>query len=172
MTKRLVLNLMGPDQPGIVDNLADVIAAHGGNWEQSSMARLGGNFAGILMISVADEDADELVKVLESLDSTCLSVTIAPPKIIPRTGTVVDLEIVGQDHVGIVHDISHVLADLKVNVDEFESYVEPASVSGGNVFRAHVCIRVPDGLDVDEVRDKLENIASDLMIDLNFQVEG
>ena len=76
MTKQLVLNLMGPDQPGIVDNLAEVIAAHGGNWEQSSMARLGGNFAGILLISVADDEADELVKVLESLDSTCLSVTI------------------------------------------------------------------------------------------------
>jgi len=172
MTKRLVLNLMGPDQPGIVDNLAEVIAAHGGNWEQSSMARLGGNFAGILLISVADNEADELVKVLESLDSTCLSVTVAPPREIPRTGTVVDMEIVGQDHVGIVHDISHVLASLKVNVDEFESYVEPASVSGGNVFRAHVCMRLPDGLDVDLLRTKLEDLASDLMVDLEFDVGG
>lgn len=170
MTKRLVLNLIGPDQPGIVDNLAEVIAAHGGNWEQSSMARLGGNFAGILMITVADKDADELVKVLESLDSTCMSVAVAPPKIIPRTGTVVELDITGQDHVGIVHDISHILADMKVNVDEFESKIEPASVSGGNVFRAHIRMRLPDGLDVDDLRARLEDIASDLMIDLNFEV--
>ena len=46
----LVLTLIGPDRPGLVEAVAEVVAAHGGNWLESRMARLAGKFAGILRI--------------------------------------------------------------------------------------------------------------------------
>jgi hypothetical protein len=38
MRASIVLTVIGPDRPGIVELLSTTIAAHGGNWEQSRMA--------------------------------------------------------------------------------------------------------------------------------------
>ena len=38
----LVLTLIGPDRPGLVEAVAEVVAAHGGNWLESRMAHLAG----------------------------------------------------------------------------------------------------------------------------------
>ena len=48
----LVLTLIGPDRPGLVEAVAQPIAANGGNWLESRMAHLGGKFAGILRVDV------------------------------------------------------------------------------------------------------------------------
>ena len=48
----LVLTLIGPDRPGLVEAVAEVIAGHGGNWLESRMAHLAGQFAGILRVEV------------------------------------------------------------------------------------------------------------------------
>lgn len=44
----MVMTVIGKDRPGLVRSLSKVIEASGGNWEQSRMCRLGGQFAGIL----------------------------------------------------------------------------------------------------------------------------
>ena len=61
----LVLTVIGDDRAGLVNALADVVTAHGGNWERSQLAELAGKFAGIVQVSVADERADELAAALE-----------------------------------------------------------------------------------------------------------
>ena len=52
MQTQIVLTLIGPDRPGLVEALSDEIARVGGNWEQSRMARLADQFAGILCVSL------------------------------------------------------------------------------------------------------------------------
>jgi glycine cleavage system regulatory protein len=52
----LVLTVIGNDTSGLVDALADPIAHHGGSWDRSHMARLAGQFAGIVVVSVPDEN--------------------------------------------------------------------------------------------------------------------
>ena len=55
MSTTLVLTVIGTDRPGLVESIAAVVAAHGGNWLESRMARLGGQFAGIVRIEVPRE---------------------------------------------------------------------------------------------------------------------
>ena len=57
----LVLTVIAPDQPGLVERIAQCIAAHGGNWLESRMARLANKFAGLLLVSVPEGRADALV---------------------------------------------------------------------------------------------------------------
>ena len=64
----LVLTLIGPDRPGIVDSVSEVVAAHGGNWLESRMAHLAGKFAGVLCVEVADDQAAALEDALSRLD--------------------------------------------------------------------------------------------------------
>ena len=39
----LILTVIGPDRPGLVRALAQSVAAHGGSWLESRMARLAGD---------------------------------------------------------------------------------------------------------------------------------
>ena len=63
----LILTVAGADRPGLVAAVADVVDAHGGNWENSSLAELAGTFAGVIEVSVAEDRAPELQTALRSL---------------------------------------------------------------------------------------------------------
>src|SRR5688572_2298744 len=169
MRTSLVLTVIGDDRPGIVEQLSDRILAAGGNWEESRMARLAGKFAGLLRVSVDAERADELASRLAMLDEGGLTV------VAERSGDTGSpafracaLDIVGSDHPGIIRDISRVLAQHGVNIEELETEVMHAPMSGETLFRARARLGLPPRLTVDEIRRILEAIAADVMVDLTF----
>ena len=61
MTTYLVLTAIGEDKPGLVESLVRIISDNSGNWLESSMSQLAGKFAGILRVSVNDNNADKLI---------------------------------------------------------------------------------------------------------------
>jgi glycine cleavage system regulatory protein len=167
MRDTLVLTVLGVDRTGLVEMLAQRIAAAGGNWEDSRMARLAGQFAGILLVTVDAGRADELVAGLRGLDASGLQVTVratAPPP--APAGTRVRLELTGQDRPGIVRDVSQILSRQAVNVEELESSVGSAPMSGDPLFRARARLLVPPSLVLGELRAALEALANDLIVDL------
>jgi len=72
MLTNLVMTLIGADQPGLVQLVAARVADHGGNWLESRMSHLGGQFAGIVRVEVPAEKADGLVRALQQLDAAGL----------------------------------------------------------------------------------------------------
>src|SRR5690606_5724164 len=79
----------------------------------------------------------------------------------------IELELVGQDRPGIVRDVSAVLARHGVNIEELETEVESASMSGELLFRARAALMLPDGGDAEALRADLERLANELMVDLH-----
>ena len=67
MLATLVMTVIGPDRPGLVQLLATRVADHGGNWLESRMCRHGGQFAGLLRVEVAEEQSDALRRALAGL---------------------------------------------------------------------------------------------------------
>ena len=59
------MTLLGTDRPGLVRVLADLVANHGGNWLDSRMARLAGQFAGIVRIECPEETVESLIEALK-----------------------------------------------------------------------------------------------------------
>ena len=169
MRTSLVLTVIGADRPGIVEQLSDQVLAAGANWEESRMARLAGKFAGVLRVSVDAELANRLADDLRALASGDLTVVIEHGGEIAVSGSrALGLEIVGQDRPGIVRDISHVLARRGVNIEELETEVASAAMSGEPTFRARARVRLPDTTSVDDIRAALEAMADNLMVDLEF----
>jgi len=166
----LVMTVIGQDRPGLVESVADLVASHGGNWLESRMSRLGGHFAGILRVEVATEEEQALVANLKGLSSRGLSVVVHSDqrKPEPPPGRLRILEIVGQDRPGIVRDISHALATYGVNVEELQTECASAAMTGETLFKARAKLRVPDSADVETIRQNLEKIASDLIVDVSF----
>ncbi len=165
----LVLTLIGPDRPGLVEAVADPIAAHGGNWLESRMAHLAGQFAGILRVEVPDDRAAALTEALRRLDTRGLHVTIQRgPRPAPSSRRAFVVDLVGLDRPGIVREVSRVLAERGVNIEELVTDRAPAPMSAELLFRSRARINVPDQLDAAELRARLEKLAQDLMVQVTL----
>ena len=165
----LVLTVIGDDHAGLVKELSSVIADHGGNWETSRMAHLAGKFAGIVLVTVSDQHAQALVSDLEPLETRgLLDITAAvstpsqPASDRPR----LRLELVGLDQPGIVRDISNALAARNVNIEELETETSAAPMDGGILFKAAATLVLPEDLSSDDLTDVLEELAAQLMVDI------
>lgn len=170
----LVMTIIGPDRTGLVESVAQVVADHGGNWLESRMCRLGGEFAGILRIELPVEKRQMLLGALQALQSRGLTVVVRPDEAAVATthGRQARLEIVGHDHPGIVRQITHALARANVNVEEFSSECVSAPMSGETLFKAIARLQLPDGCDDAALKTELEKIADDLLVDISFAELG
>jgi glycine cleavage system regulatory protein len=164
----LVLTAIGDDRPGLVTALSDLVTEHGGNWERSQMAELAGKFAGVVLVTVPDPRADDLISALATLrDRGLLDVRAeraAPTE--PHHGAPLLLELVGSDRPGIVREISRALASCGVSIDELSTTTRDAPMAGGTLFEAHASLSLPAGVDAADVQAALEAVANELMVDL------
>ena len=166
----LVLTLIGPDRPGIVEAIAEPIARHGGNWLESRMAHLAGKFAGILRIDVPAGRQASLVSALGELEASGLKLTIevGPEAVAEPASRTFLLELVGLDRPGIVREISHALAERGVNIEELTTDRTTAPMSGELLFRSRARVSVPAGTDPERLRERLEQLAGDLMVQITL----
>ncbi|HEX4263645.1 MAG TPA: ACT domain-containing protein [Verrucomicrobiae bacterium] len=170
MQHSLVMTVIGDDRPGLVDSVASIVAEHGGNWLESRMSRLGGQFAGIVHVEVPADKERSLAKALKGLDAHGLTIVVHSSQrqpMVPRHSSI--LEIVGQDRPGIVRQISHTLAGFGVNVEELDTECASAAMSGEPLFKARAVLTIPDSCNVAELRKTLEKIAADLIVEISLE---
>jgi glycine cleavage system regulatory protein len=168
----LVLTILGPDRPGLVEQIAKIVAEHNGNWLESRMAHLAGQLAGILRVEVDADQADSLASSLASLAQSGLESIIHPDPAATSTGAdkrpLLHLDLMGQDRPGIVREISRVLASLGVNVEELTTECRAAAETGHPTFHAEAQLRLPPNITEATLRQTLEAVAHDLMVDIKL----
>ncbi|WP_425307389.1 ACT domain-containing protein [Ammonicoccus fulvus] len=168
-----VITLIGDDRVGLVQSLADGVARTGGNWERSSLAELAGKFAGIVMVTVPDDRAEELADNLRHLDGM-LDVRIqraSEETTAAEDSATIRLELVGNDRPGIVNEISTALRSHGITIDKLESHVSDAPMYGGQLFNCNAVLRGPESA-LSGARADLERIATELMVDLNLVADA
>jgi len=169
MRVSLVMTLLGPDRPGLVEAVAECVRRHEGNWLESRLARLSGHFAGILQIQLPARREEEFrasVRDLEKKEG--LQCLISATEAAMAPGRLVTLSCIGQDRPGIVYAISDVLAEFGVNVESFDSACVSAPMSGETLFEATLTVRLPDELDMDALERRLAHIGDELMLDVKM----
>jgi glycine cleavage system regulatory protein len=169
MKNTLVLTVISPDRTGLVESIARAVAEHGGNWLESRMCRLGGEFAGILRVEIPADQKSALLGALQKLQANGLQIVVREAASAAKvSGKQTRLEIVGDDRPGIVREITSALARAGVNVEEFTSEVASAPMSGETLFKAAACLQLPDSCDLGSLKKDLEKIAADLQVDVSF----
>jgi glycine cleavage system regulatory protein len=170
----LVMTVIGKDRPGLVESVASLVNRHGGNWLESRMCRLGGEFAGILRVHVDESHQQDLERELKHLDAEGLTVVIQSARAAPERpgGRLAALELVGQDRPGIVREISGALARQGVNVEELSTECSSAPMSGETLFTARAKLQIPESCPVPELRKELEHIAGNLLVDVSIDELG
>jgi glycine cleavage system regulatory protein len=166
----LVVTLIGPDRTGLVSAISDKAAEHGANWADSLMANFAGQFAGIVQLQVPPQNCDALMASLRALESPQLRILIAQgqdgkPAAATRR---LRLDLVGNDHPGIIHSISSQLARHGVSIDKLQTQIVSGAMSGEQMFQMQARLTVPIALDADDLRSGLEGLANELMVDISF----
>lgn len=176
----LILTVIGPDRPGLVQALSDAVKRHDANWLESELAQLAGHFAGIVHVRAPEDAADALVADLADLQSKGLTVNVTTPPHVEAPQTTGDLrgdvrgyvlELMGLDRPGIVRDLAHALADRRINVAQLKTHVRSAPMSGELMFVAHARLHAPHDADPDELHDALDQLAADLDLDLTLTAQ-
>jgi glycine cleavage system regulatory protein len=150
--------------------VARVVAGHGGNWLESRMNRLGGQFAGIIRVEIAPAAEPALTRDLAALSAEGLTV-VWRSDVEEQGGTrrFAAIELVGLDRPGIVRDISQALARAGANVEELTTSRESAAMSGEPLFKAEIKISLPENCEVGAIRRELEEIAANLLVDISLE---
>jgi len=170
----LVVTAVGQDRRGTVETITDVIVNHSANIEESRMARLGGEFAVIMLLSLAEENLSHLIENLKGLEKKGLTLTASETdfsRIEIFQGYVpYEISVIGADHEGIVNSVARYLASEHINVEEMDTRVTPAPNTGTPLFSMYAKIQAPPQLSLNQLREKLAIIGRDLDVDIDVKV--
>ncbi|MGH1486114.1 MAG: glycine cleavage system protein R [Cellvibrionaceae bacterium] len=167
--QHMVITLLSDDKPGIVQQVADIIAHEQGNWLESKMSQLAGKFAGILKVSIDDNNIDSLSQALKSLSTKGIQVLIEKEHTSELSnGKLLSFELIGADRVGIVSEIALAFSEKSINIDELETRCSSMPWSGEPLFEATGILIAPESINKDELLDKLDSIEDKLGIDISI----
>ncbi|MEK6753006.1 MAG: ACT domain-containing protein [Chloroflexota bacterium] len=173
MPKNIVLTLTGKDKIGLVDRVTSLMVTRSGNVESSRMARLGGEFAMLMLVTVSDKEFPNLDQDLQQLRGEGYQVTLLQTEDVAKkyAGWLpYEIEVTGADHEGIIHEISHHLATQGINIENMDTNSTPAPMSGTPLFTMKGVILIPPKLNFHEWSDALEEIGDKLNVSVKLGV--
>jgi len=174
MSKRFVLTLTGSDKIGIVEHVTELILECGGDVQASRMARLGGEFAMLLLVSIPETEVEHLSQNTEKLSGEGFKVTVTETEwgVATQRGDWLpyQIEVRGANHEGIIHEIAEHLSDQGINIESIDTNVVPAPMSGAPLFTMDAIVVAPPELPKNKWEDELEEVADRLNVDLEVSV--
>ena len=172
MQQQYVITFAGADRTGLVETLADLVKAHDGDWQQSELTRLGGAFAGVILVSVSSAGFKALDQAVQTDGNTNLSIHLTRATAEPHIEPNLRLTLTGPDRPGIVYEITHELAELQINILHFSSHVQSGAWSGEALFIADLETRTPAELDLDELRDRLDAVEEKMTLEIDIESDS
>jgi glycine cleavage system transcriptional repressor len=174
MREGLIITAVGQDRPGIVERISGAIFQVGCNLEDSRMAILGGEFALVALVGGSVSRLEEVERVVRDLCAEIgLSAQFKPTRIGPARAEAegripYKLTAVAMDQPGIVHKITHLLAEHGVNVATLETRLTYAPDSGTPIFALELLAQVPARLPVAQLRQALRELSDAENLDLEL----
>lgn len=167
-TTSLVLTVIGDDRPGLVEQLATAISQHQGSWLESSMAHLSGKFAGIVCVSLPEGQLETLKAALADLPGLRITSEVSGTTGAKAGSRRLKLSLIGHDRIGIVREVSQVLARHAVNVEDLTTHTASAPMSAEILFHATAELTATPELDTRALTTDLELLSNDLMVDITL----
>jgi glycine cleavage system transcriptional repressor len=177
MKRYYALSAIGKDRPGIVAEVAGLIYECGGNLEDSSMTRLGDQFALLILFSGSGEEFQyRLSTGVKRLEwEKHLSIFLTPVEETERESKLkekfesYELSTTGMDRMGIVYRVSRLLADQGVNIADMHTRATPSPESGTPIFAMKILLEIPAGVSTRDLLEKLNRLGEELAIDINLK---
>lgn len=167
----LVVTVLGRDRPGIVRQMAERAQRHGANWASSHMSRMAGEFAGTVQLEVPPAAVAALTTALQGLETAGLKVVVATSDAASNTPAGfrrMALELVGEDRVGIVSQVTSLLAARAIGIASLHTEVGRHGAAAKPSFKIVAELWVPLTQDVPELRETLGQLARSMTLDIQL----
>lgn len=170
LSASLVVTVVGADKPGVVRRISACAHNVPVNWAYSHMSNVAGQFAGIVHLQVAPEHADALAEALRGLSADGLQVSVArsDAPTAPAGRRLLKLELTGPDRPGIVRQLSTSLAERGVSIEDLHTEIVG---DAERTFKVRALLVVPQALSDDALRKTLDDLASELMLDIGLDTQ-
>lgn len=172
MQSLAILTVTCDDKPGIVEAISTQVSHHYGNWLESRLALLAGKFVGVVRISLPQAQCEPLTQALTTLKEIGIHVELSLEDSLTETMPILSAHFhaVGPDRAGIIRELSTSFAKRGINVIELETQLSSMAYSGEPLFEASGEITLPNTIELQEVYQKLDDIANDLGIDISIEM--
>ncbi|MFT5676491.1 MAG: glycine cleavage system regulatory protein [Paraglaciecola sp.] len=166
--KPMIFTLVGRDKPGLIESLAQTVFNMGGNWLASNFSHMAGHFAGFVQIDLPADKYSQLVDTF-SRHSDLRIHLVEGSTVDVSNDITAQIDIMGNDKAGIVQELTSILAQFNINIVKFDSSCGSAPNWGSSMFKARATISMAKDFDVEPLREALEEVANDLMVDIDLQ---
>ena len=173
--ERFILTVVGKDHPGIIAGIAGTLYKYECNIQELNQTVLSDEFAMILLLQptkkIEIQELDESLKVsCKALEVTyTLRATRVSPDFSaqPSTDKVI-ITVIGADRIGIVANVTKVLADRNINIVAL-STAPSYMIHDIPQYTMIARVEVDDDADMPELRNALEDCARSLSVEINIQ---
>jgi glycine cleavage system transcriptional repressor len=172
----LAITSVGPDRPGLVAGLTQLVCQYNGNIDDSTMTRLAGQFAMILIVTLpAPTDEAAFLQAAHQL-ATQLGIalnitTLAPDTLVstanpaPQTASAdFILTVAGHDRTGITYHITNALAHYGANITDLTA--RQMQGDNGLVYLMVIEFDLADQAAMAGLHTTLNDLAATMQLDL------
>ena len=172
--KHLVITIVGPDKRGLVADITERVADYHGGIEESRMSRLGGEFAIIMLVSLDESQKDACLTALEKFREQGMEI-FSRETTFERTQKFAgfvpyEISVWGADHEGIIHSVTEYLADEYVQLEDIETEVTKAPITGTPLFSMVAEVQAQPTLTIHQLRDKMDDLSDELGVDISVKL--
>ena len=175
MKRYIVLSGGGEDRVGIVNEIAHGIASVGGNIELQRAAKLAGEFALIMLVSV-DEDQlkiDAAIEKLTQLSTENFPVTVRRAFDIDEesleSALEVELTAEGADQPGIIDAVTLFLVQQNISIATMDYDVANAPMTGTGLLQMRARLSVPGDVELSQIENDLADLEWELGIRISIR---
>lgn len=164
MKSVFITTITGPDSPGIIKSLAETTRGIGGEWETSKVMKLGGQFAALMKVLVADESVSALKEELEKQFPQLVFKHAEVAAGSAQTTKTIKLEIDCKDRPGLTKDITNILANLDLVVEHMEFNRVHVSSIGEAMYNARMELAVAESMSGEAIAEEIESLTDDVRV--------
>jgi glycine cleavage system regulatory protein len=166
MRTNFITTVYGSDIPGVIKALAQTTRSQGGEWLTSKVIKLDGQFAAIMSV-VIEEDLELNLKSTLDQQFPSLSFVYSAAQTTNQEMTkIINLVVDCIDRPGLTGDLSNILANLDIGVENMECKRFAMDGIHDTVFSAQLTLAVPEAAESEVIAGEIEALSEDVRVNV------
>jgi glycine cleavage system regulatory protein len=166
MRNHFVATVIGPAVPGIIKALAITTRMHQGVWLASKVIKLDGSFAAIMSV-VVEEEFEAALKSTLAQEFPHHHFSYAAPSVnYHEAKKNINLMVECIDRPGLTGDLSTILTNLDIGVENMECKRFAVDGIGDAVFSARLTLEIPVTTDSEVIAGEIEALSEDVRVNV------
>ncbi len=168
MTQLIVISAIGRDRPGVVEAVSSCILKGGGSIQESRMARLGQEFAMLVLVGGNWATQSKLTSALDKLAADeDLSISVRPTDASADSAQRLPyaVDVISLDQDGIVFELSRFMASRNIDISEVSTRAYRAAHTGAPMFAVQMNIGIPAETSVARLREEFLEVCDHMNLD-------